>query len=122
MSNIENNIKFIKKYMKDYYYKDVAIEDDFKFEESIKNVLSDRERLIKENEELKKGIVIGIDFDNTYIKNKIRELKEKLVKEYVCATKGFMKKQIPTSVVDGTIAQETGWIIAEIDKILEDKE
>ena len=32
-----------------------------------------------------------------------------------------MKKQIPTSVVDGTIVQELGWILGEIDKIL-DKE
>lgn len=52
-------------------------------------------------------------------KNKILKLKEKLENEYQCAIKGFMKKQIVTSVVDGTIAQETGWILQEIDKILE---
>lgn len=53
-------------------------------------------------------------------KIKLLELREKLQKEYDCARKGFMKKQIPTSVVDGTIVQEIGWILQEIDKLLED--
>ena len=50
---------------------------------------------------------------------KLQELKKKLQKEWDCAREGFMKKQIPTSVVDGTIVQEIGWILQEIDKLLE---
>ena len=46
------------------------------------------------------------------------KLRTALQKEYNCAMEGFMKKQISTSVVDGTIAQETGWILNELDKIL----
>lgn len=46
------------------------------------------------------------------------KLRTALQKEYNCAIEGFMKKQISTSVVDGTIAQETGWILNELDKIL----
>lgn len=53
------------------------------------------------------------------IEEKIKNLKEKITKEYDCAIEGFMKKQIPTSVTDGAIAQELGWILGEIDKILD---
>ena len=55
------------------------------------------------------------------LEKRLKKLKEKIIKEYDCAREGFMKKQIPTSVVDGTIVQELGWILGEIDKIL-DKE
>ena len=49
---------------------------------------------------------------------RLEELREKIAKEYDCAMEGFMKKQIPTSIVDGTIVQELGWILQEIDKII----
>ena len=52
----------------------------------------------------------------------LSKLKDKLVKEYEAAQEGFIKKQIPTSVVDGTIVQEVGWILNEIDKILKKAE
>lgn len=52
--------------------------------------------------------------------NKLEILKTKLLKEFECANEGFMKKQIPTSVVDGTIAQEVGWILQEIEDILQE--
>ncbi len=61
------------------------------------------ENLLKRNKELEESLI---------------KLKEKMQKEYNCAIEGFIKKQIPTSVVDGTIAQELGWILQEIDKIL----
>lgn len=48
----------------------------------------------------------------------LAKLREKIQTECDCAIEGFMKKQIPTSVVDGTIVQELGWILQDIDKIL----
>lgn len=58
--------------------------------------------------------------EKNYIhKDKIIKLKDAIKKEYDASIEGFMQKQIPTSVVDGTIAQETGWILQELDKILE---
>lgn len=53
---------------------------------------------------------------------KLQILKGKIIKEQDCAKEGFMKKQIPTSIVDGTIVQELGWILEEIDKILNEEE
>lgn len=57
-----------------------------------------------------------------YVYEELSKLKDKLVKEYEAAQEGFIKKQIPTSVVDGTIVQEVGWILNEIDKILKKAE
>lgn len=51
--SIEEDIKFAKKYIQDYFYEDIAIEDDFKFEEAIEHILTDREKLEKENAQLK---------------------------------------------------------------------
>lgn len=55
---MEEDIKFIKYYMKQYFYEDISIEDDFKFEEAIKNLLRRYNQLKEENEiykeELKK--------------------------------------------------------------------
>ena len=52
------------------------------------------------------------------IADEIKELRDTIQKEYEYAMEGFMKKQLATSVVDGTIAQETGWILNRIDEIL----
>ena len=60
--------------------------------------------------------------EDKQLKEKLKEFKEKIIKEYYCAIEGFMKKQIVTSIVDGTIAQELGWILSEIDKILDEEE
>ena len=53
---------------------------------------------------------------------KLQILKGKIIKEQKCAMEGFMKKQIPTSIVDGTIVQELGWILQEIDNIINEEE
>ena len=37
---MEEDIEFIKYYMKQYFYEDISIEDDFQFEEAIKNLLT----------------------------------------------------------------------------------
>lgn len=37
---MEEDIKFIKYYMKQYFYEDISIEDDFKFEKAIENLLN----------------------------------------------------------------------------------
>ena len=94
MSNIEEDIKFIKKYMHNYY-KNTAIKNEFKFEEAIKNVLleikakkidldlseSENERLIKENEIQRKQL--NDAFERGFIhKDKIKEILEKLETEY----------------------------------------
>ena len=47
---MEEDIKFIKNYMKQYFSEDISIEDDFKFEKAIEN-------LIKACEELKENII-----------------------------------------------------------------
>ena len=52
------------------------------------------------------------------IVDEIKELRDTIQKEYEYAMEGFTKKQLATSVVDGTIAQETGWILNKIDEIL----
>lgn len=58
--SIKEDIKFTKKYMQDYFCEDIAIEDDFKFEKAIKNILADRERLEKENLELQEKYEIAL--------------------------------------------------------------
>ena len=62
------------------------------------------------------------EIKDDYVYEELSKLKDKLVKEYEAAQEGFIKKQIPTSVVDGTIVQEVGWILNEIDKILKKAE
>ena len=53
---MEEDIKFIKYYMKQYFYEDISIEDDFKFEKAIKNLLTSYKELAIRNDELNKAI------------------------------------------------------------------
>lgn len=50
---MEEDIEFIKYYMKQYFYEDISIEDDFKFEKAIKNLLTRYKQLEEENKQLK---------------------------------------------------------------------
>lgn len=52
---MEEDIKFIKYYMKQYFYEDISIEDDFKFEEAIKNLLTRYKEAVDENMKLKEN-------------------------------------------------------------------
>lgn len=62
------------------------------------------------------------EIKDDFIYEELSKLRDRLDIEYEAAQEGFMKKQIPTSVVDGTIVQEVGWILQEIDKILKKAE
>ena len=95
MENIDEDIKLINEIKKEYSTMDGLKE----YVQAIENLLSRLKTAERMNDELIK-------------------LRTALQKEYNCAMEGFMKKQISTSVVDGTIAQETGWILNELDKIL----
>ena len=99
--NIEESIKILDKFTTEHKLFNIKHSDGL--EEAIETLLTAYEKQSKEIEELSK-------------------LKDKLVKEYEAAQEGFIKKQIPTSVVDGTIVQEVGWILNEIDKILKKAE
>lgn len=57
---LEETINFIKYYMKQYFYEDISIEDDFKFEEAIKKALNYIENSIPKEK----------------IKNKIKYIQE----------------------------------------------
>ena len=50
---MEEDINFIRKYMQDYYSEDIAIEDDFKFEKAIENLLKRYKELEEENKEIR---------------------------------------------------------------------
>lgn len=90
-------------------------------EDKIFRLEKDLGQIIEEKDYLKSKVIEYNEKINDYIpKSKVREMKDKLLKEYKCAEEGFMKKQIPTSVVDGTIVQELGWILQEIDKLLQE--
>lgn len=50
---MEEDIKFIKNYMKQYFSEDISIEDDFKFEKAIENLIKAYKELELENQALK---------------------------------------------------------------------
>lgn len=104
MENIDEDIKDLNKYISfskksENFSHNTDYEWHKELGEKIENLLSRLKTAERMNDELIK-------------------LRTALQKEYDCAMEGFMKKQISTSVVDGTIAQETGWILNELDKIL----
>lgn len=71
----------------DLFVKNIAVENVkvFELKDACKVALQHIEHLQKENEGLKTGYLIGIDFDNTYIsKDKIRELLEDYKKGVDC--------------------------------------
>jgi predicted RNase H-like nuclease (RuvC/YqgF family) len=106
---MEEDIKVLEKYIKEQeeFKKQFNLEEIEDGTEGQKR-LQAIENLIKGYRELEEKI------------NKLEILKTKLLKEFECANEGFMKKQIPTSVVDGIIAQEVSWILQEIDDILQE--
>lgn len=82
---MEEDIKFIERYMKDFYNEDIGIEDDFKFEKAIENLLKrykqleDKEKYVhsleerykeleEENAMLKKAIEEDVSKDSSSIK------------------------------------------------------
>lgn len=81
---LEEAIEFIKYYMKQYFYEDMAIEDDFKFEKAISIALNHIENSIskeeynkikEENEKLKKS-------NRIYI-NSIQNIAPILLEDYI---------------------------------------
>lgn len=75
-TNTEEDIKFAKKYMQDYFYEEIAIEDDFKFEKAIENILVHIERLEKENLKLKTEIAENVYFGSMPL-DQMRKLQSK---------------------------------------------
>lgn len=65
----EKDIKFIRKYMQDYFFEDIAIEDDFEFEKAIENLLTKYKNL-KEIEESHRK-------ENGELRERVKELEEK---------------------------------------------
>lgn len=55
---MEEDIKFIKYYMKQYFYEDISIKDDFKFEEAVKNLLDRYKQLEEDNNKLSKMLCL----------------------------------------------------------------
>lgn len=79
---MEEDINFIRKYMQDYYSEDIAIEDDFKFEKAIENLLKRYKELEEENKELKWLLAYKeVDLENSIpisvIQNKLEQNKAK---------------------------------------------
>lgn len=109
--------KAIKMADEEYLQEDIKILEDYAYAmctissttEQDQRIAQAIENLIARNKELEEKI------------NKLVIIKTKLLKEFECAKEGFMKKQIPTSVVDGTIVQEVGWILQEINDVLQEK-
>ena len=65
----EKDIKFIRKYMQDYFFEDIAIKDDFEFEKAIENLLTKYKNL-KEIEESHRK-------ENGELRERVKELEEK---------------------------------------------
>lgn len=60
---MEKDVKFIKYYMHQYFYEDTAIEDDFKFEKAIENILKERQQ---DKAELEKKDTIIVLYKQMY--------------------------------------------------------
>lgn len=94
---MEEDINFIRKYMQDYYSEDIAIEDDFKFEKAIENLLKRYKELEEENIKLE-GNKIGYQLalkeciPISVIQNKYKEY-EWAIKSYDSSNADYKQHQ-----------------------------
>lgn len=78
---MEEDIKFIKYYMKQYFYEDIAIEDDFKFEKAIENLLTRYKQLEERVIYLTSLLCINDSDENFIPKSKVKEKIEEINNE-----------------------------------------